>query len=104
MDDQVTKTLILTLIARDAGLLPEERQKLIQHINTPGVYDRMVSGPSGAAVAYLIGKFLNLSNKAQILISLAGYGIGNYFKSKADDKAATVKYNNKIKYYDRITN
>lgn len=100
METNAMKALVLTLISRDPTLTGGEKQDIIHLLSQPNEFEKMLAGTKGAALAFLISKYLKLTPQAQVLLSIAGFGLGSYFKSKASDKRQLVQYNDKIKAYE----
>lgn len=65
------------MIGRDPGLPMEKKQPLLTMLNTPEVYDHLLAGAAGAALALTVAKFTELDKAPKALVGLAGFGIGN---------------------------
>lgn len=98
--DHQQKESLVRLIVADPHLTQEEKKNLIQgiHTNQPWFSSLLAAG-LGLAVA----KFLNLSSKAQILLTIAGYGIGKYLLDNSKKSDKLLQYNEKLKTYELMT-
>ncbi|CAK0773823.1 hypothetical protein CCP3SC5AM1_880016 [Gammaproteobacteria bacterium] len=67
---------LLGLIHYDAGLSPSEKAQLLEICQDKKSISKFLSGAAGATVSIAIAKYVNLSKAAQILLGVAGYGIG----------------------------
>lgn len=68
---------ILKYINEDAGLDQNKKQRLYTMLNSPEAMDHLLVGAAGAYIAHAISSYTKMSKPARILLSLAGYGIGN---------------------------
>lgn len=95
------KQTLVSLVNKDSGLHPDEKQMLIQKLETPEVYNQLVNGPAGAAIGFAVSKFLGLSKQSQVLLSIAGFGIGNYLKShmSSEENKKFFNYDKKMDTY-----
>jgi len=46
-------------------------------LSTPEVFDHLLVGAAGAALALAVAKFAELDKAPKVLVGLAGFGIGN---------------------------
>ncbi len=92
--------VLIMLIQQDIGLSPEERQFLLQHFSQTDKYQTFMSGATGAAAAAVIGRYLKLSKTAQVLLTIAGFGVGKYLLKATRDSKNFVSYNDKMKAYE----
>lgn len=83
--DAETKDLLVQLVSEDHGLSPDQKMTLISKLNDPTFSQKLLHGATGAAIAFGISKYLNLSNPTQILLSLAGFGIGRMLWDHVDN-------------------
>ena len=98
---KVNQQQVQSLIQNDPGLPPDRKQELLAKISDPDVFDEIMNGVLGAGIGYVVAKFLNLSKRTQILLSMAGFGVGSYLEDKTrhSDKKF-VNYNPKLKAYE----
>lgn len=89
------------VVAKDVGLKPAERDTLIHALSDPGFIYDLKTGSLGTAVSHLLARFLKMPAKTQLLLSIAGFGIG---KMIYDHRHATQggfsQYNQKSKMYE----
>ena len=64
-------------IKMDHGLADRKKHELFTVINTPEIFDHMLAGTAGALLTTTIARFANMSQTAQTLLGLAGFGLGN---------------------------
>lgn len=65
------------VIDSDHALKEAEKAELKERLNDKDAVLKSLSfGATGAATALLVGKYLKLSKTTQVLLSLAGFGIG----------------------------
>jgi hypothetical protein len=57
-------------------------------------------GTAGAAIAFAFSKYLKLSKPAQVLLSLAGFGIGKYLLDETRKHDKFLQYDPKHKVYN----
>lgn len=97
-DDE--KEAILKSIAIDPHLTNDERYKLSNSVrNEDAFYKSFFGGTLGAGIGYAIAKFLKLSKTSQVIITLAGFGIGKYLLDNSADSGKFIEYNKKLKGY-----
>lgn len=99
--NQVDPRQLLLAVQADRSLSKEERDRVLQILNQPDFLTKLTAGAFGASITYLIAKFLHLSKTAQVLLAIAGFGIGKLLldaSSHHTDRFAT--YNNKMKVYE----
>jgi len=65
------------LVRNDLSLSPQERGSLLSVLNNPNAYEHLLAGGAGATLALIISKYYKMKPTSQVLMSLAGFGIGN---------------------------
>lgn len=90
----------IAIVQRDPTLTSSEKEELIEKLRDHEEYESMLRGASGAGIGYVTAKFLNLPKQAQILLSLAGFGIGKYLLDVSRKRDKFLQYNDKLKVYD----
>lgn len=63
-------------IDTDRELKDRERAELLHAIDEKDFIKRTAFGGAGAAIGLIISKYLKLSRPSQVLLSLAGFGVG----------------------------
>jgi hypothetical protein len=82
------------VIQHDPKVEEPEKSSLLNFLNDPDALSVLAGGVAGGAITNTISKFLGLSHTAQILLSLAGFGLGSILvKSIGKDQAHLVSYN-----------
>jgi len=69
-------------IRNDQGLNPNQRNHVLQLLNTPDLGGHLLAGTAGAALALSVSKYKKMSGTSQVLMSLAGFGLGNIILNK----------------------
>jgi hypothetical protein len=66
----------------DVGLPLDQRVHLLRILNSPNVAEQLVAGGMGAALALTIARWKKMGPTNQVLMSLAGFGLGNIILNK----------------------
>lgn len=99
LSDSDRQTLLRSIHV-DPHLNEEEREKLTQSIKTQdSLYHSLFNGAIGATIGYTISKFLKLSKTGQILVTMAGFGIGKYLLDNSENSDRFMTYDKKLKGY-----
>ncbi len=85
-------------VANDAGLSIEQRAGLLEQLKQPGFLSSVFAGVAGASLLLVISRYLKLSPAVQVLLSMAGYGIGNLLLNATSNNM--LKYDDKLKSYE----
>ena len=80
-------------IAGDMGLPATQRQGLLQMFNSPNVAEQLLGGVAGGALGLALARFKKLSGPAQVLMSLAGFGLGNIIVNKLTQPGQFTEWN-----------
>lgn len=91
--------LFLSLVQQDHGLSQEEKQIIATQLNHPNTIQTLLSGSLGAGLALAVSKYLKLHPTSQVLLSLAGFGIGKYLLEKLSNRDIFMKYDKGSKLY-----
>ena len=73
---------IAKYVRNDHGLHPDQRFQVLQMLNTPDVASHLLVGATGAALALAVARYRKMSGTSQVLMSLAGFGLGNIILNK----------------------
>lgn len=95
-----TKQQIVKAIQHDPSLSEAEKELLISKINDDKWFDKLMHGATGASVGYLVSKFFGLTKKSQVLLTVAGFGIGRYLLDNVRKSGKFMQYNDKLKVYE----
>ena len=82
-------------IHQDEGLDHHKKQSLLTMLNSPEVMDHLLAGAAGAVLAKTVASYAEMSKPAQVLMSLAGFGLGNVMYNAFQE--------NKFSSYDQDT-
>lgn len=82
---------ILTAVNEDSTLSDQERQLVAEQLKD----EKFKAGLVGGGLALLWSKYKKLSKSTQVLVTLAGYGIGRALANRVD-----TNYNKKTKTYE----
>lgn len=91
---------ILALVNQDTQLTPEQKNYLVTKMREPSFIQSLLSGALGAGAGLVLAKFLNVSKQGQILLTMAGFGIGKYLLDKSEKHDKFVQYNSNAKSYE----
>ncbi len=90
---------LISLAISDPGL-SQQAKEFLSDVKNHSHFQKIISGAGGAALGVAIAKYKNLSKVSQILLGIAGFGIGtviyDYFHKKNDFS----NYNDKVKTYE----
>jgi hypothetical protein len=95
-----TKQHIIKAIQSDSGLSEPDKELLLSKLNDDKWFDKLMHGTTGASVGYLVSKFFGLSRKSQVLLTVAGFGIGRYLLDNIQKRDKFMQYNDKLKTYE----
>lgn len=84
----------------DQGISGDKRSTVNNWLNDPEFVGELQTGAMGSAIAYLLSKYVNLSPKAQILMSLAGFGVGKLIYDYKQGTANISSFNPVVKMYE----
>ena len=66
---------LIPLISSDSGLSAQEKNQLSELLRGKDI-DKLLSGIAGSAVLAIASKYMKLGRTAQVLLGLAGFGLG----------------------------
>lgn len=90
---------LVNLISLDMGVPLQDRMDLIDRVrNEPSFIRKMMYGSLGATIAFSVAHYMALSRPAQILLAIAGFGIGRLFM-ESGDRQSVLRYNDRLKAY-----
>ena len=93
-----SKEDLIEAVSHDMSLTAQQKVELIQKLQQDDFYQHLVHGALGATVGVSISKFMNLGKSSQILLGIAGFGVGRMLWDNKDSSA--LKYNEKNKTYE----
>ncbi len=68
--------ILSKFINNDHGLEEHKKQSLLAMINSPDIFHKLVAGGLGVAAVRSANAFDKMSKPAQVLVSMAGFGVG----------------------------
>lgn len=95
-----TREQLITIVMRDPVMTQQEKAEVIAKLNDHSFINHISRGVVGAGVGLIIAKFMGLSKSAQVLLSLAGFGIGKYLLDVSRKHDKFLQYNERLKVYD----
>ena len=99
ISDEDKETMIRS-IKIDPHISNEQKTSLVASIkNEDSFYRSLFRGAIGSGIGYSIAKFLKLSKTSQVVITIAGFGIGKYLLDSSDDSGKFMEYDKKLKGY-----
>lgn len=81
---------LLGLVNQDHGLAQHKKQSLMSMLKSPEAFDHILVGVTGMAMAHAITNYTKLPKPARILLSLAGFGIGNILYNTVHERKFTT--------------
>ena len=99
-DPQLDVKQMRTLVDRDQALTQDQRTKTLAALDDPDFINELKSGAIGAALSLLIGKYMKLKPSNQLLLSLAGFGVGKIIYDYRHDPKRFSRYNAKLRMYE----
>lgn len=91
---------LMRVITHDPTLSTEQRIQILEKIEDPDfLSDSTKAGVAGGGVGFAISKFFALPKRAQVLLTLAGFGIGKYLLVKSQNYDKFMSYNEKRQMY-----
>jgi len=102
LSPEITQQLI-SIIKSDHTLGQDDKNLLINKLQSPSEVSKLLAGISGASFALLLARFLHMGKTTQVIMTLAGFGIGRLLLErieKPDDTSKVLQYKDKLNYYD----
>lgn len=87
----------------DHTLTPEERRALEAQMDHKDFQSKLLYGTYGAGLAYLVSKYMKLSDKSMLLMSGVGFGVGRLLADTIlhrDKSKDFAQYNKKTNQYE----
>ena len=92
---------LFQVISQDPTLTTEQRVQVMEKLDDQHFLSKSTkAGVVGGSVGYAVSKFLALPKRAQILLTLAGFGIGKYLLVKSQNYDKFMRYNEKLEMYE----
>ena len=90
---------IINAVHGDPHLDNSQKQLLLYKLQQPSFFENLLHGAFGSALALLVAKYLKLSPTAQVLLGVAGFGIGKALWDANDNDNNFSRYNEQTKMY-----
>ncbi len=87
-------------VSKDQSLSATQKKDTLSWLEDPAVLYELRSGSVGAALTLLIGKFLNMNPRTQLLLSIAGFGIGKIIYDYKNDPKNFSRWNKQLRMYE----
>lgn len=87
-------------INKDQALTRSQKEELQNWVDSPDVINKLQSGGIGAALGYMLSKYLRLSPQTQLLLSIAGFGVGKMVYDYKSDPKRFSSWNPSLKMYE----
>lgn len=87
-------------VVRDQALKEPQRQTVLTALADPSFVAELKSGAVGAALMFLISRYLKMKPSNQLLLSIAGFGIGKIIYDHRTAPGKWSTYNTKTKMYE----
>jgi hypothetical protein len=92
---------LVSAIKADPTLDDTDKKHVIAMVSEHDFITKLMYGAFGASLSYIVAKYLGLSKTAQVLLAIAGYGVGRLLLDASKHKDNRfVQYNDKIKLYE----
>lgn len=88
------------VISKDQSLTPAQKEEASNWLDDPVVINELRSGSVGAALTLLIGRFLKMKPRNQLLLSIAGFGIGKIIYDYKNDPKNFSRWNKQLRMYE----
>lgn len=88
------------VISKDQSLTPAQKEETHNWLEDPAVLAELRSGSMGAALTLLIGRFLKMKPRNQLLLSIAGFGIGKIIYDYKNDPKNFSSWNKQLRMYE----
>ena len=91
---------LIAIVRRDTSLTSAEKDEIINKLSNLTFFTPFINGVIGASVGLIVAKYLKLSKTAQVLLTLAGFGLGKYLLDATRKHDKFLQYNEKLKVYE----
>jgi hypothetical protein len=91
---------LISAVESDPHINSMQKQMLAEKLGEPTFFENLIHGAFGAGLALLVSKYLHLGKTPQILLTIAGYGIGKALWDAYDTENNFSRYNKQTKMYE----
>ncbi len=89
-----------TAVLRDQSINSTQRRDVLSWLEDPVTLQNLRNGSLGALLTISIAKFLKLKPRTQLLLSLAGFGIGKMLNDVKSDPRKSSSFNQQLRMYE----
>lgn len=82
--------VLLRLVEQDHGLDQHKKSHIKAILNSPEVFDHLMAGAAGAIIVNASTHYIQMSKPARVLLSLAGFGLGNIIYNTIHERKFTT--------------
>lgn len=87
-------------INKDQALSSTQKTELHGWLEDPETVKSLQSGGVGAALSYMVSKYLKLKPQTQLLLSIAGFGVGKIIYDYKTNPKKFSTYNEQLRMYE----
>lgn len=87
-------------VETDQSLNGKQRNSILEDLNNPAFVDELRSGSIGAALSMVLSKYMKLKPQSQLLLSIAGFGVGKIIYDYKHDPKRFGQYNKDLRMYE----
>lgn len=91
---------IRAAIDRDPSLSTAQQEEMQGWLNDPNTLQKLQSEGVGATLGYAAAKFLNLKPQTQLLLSIAGFGVGKIMYDFKNNPKKFSTFNPQLRMYE----
>jgi hypothetical protein len=99
-EHQFDSAALRRAVDADQSLTVNQRKEMHHWLDDPAVLNELRSGSIGAALSLLISKFLDMKPRNQLLLSIAGFGIGKIIYDYKNDPKKFSRWNKQQRMYE----
>lgn len=89
-------------VSQDQGISSRQREGVLDSLKDPEFMGELKGGAIGAALSFLVAKYLKLKPTTQVLLSLAGFGVGKLIHDYKHNPGNFSRYNEKLKMHEIV--
>jgi hypothetical protein len=90
---QSNASVLSKIINNDHGLDENKKQSVLAMLDNPKTFNSLLSGAAGGALIRSVGNFEKMSKPAQMLVTMAGFGLGRAVYDLFHDPETFSSYN-----------
>jgi hypothetical protein len=90
---QSNASVLSKIVNNDHGLDEAKKQSVLAMLDNPKTFNGLLAGAAGGALIRSVGNFEKMSKPAQILVTMAGFGLGRAVYDLFHDPETFSSYN-----------